>query len=135
MPVHRECRRIVRQCAARSPPAIAWSSPLDYSPPDEFEWDQAKSDACLRLRGFSLVLAMEAFSDPDRLQREDVRTDHGEERFQLLGRIGDRVFFVAFTVRGAVCRIISARKANRREIRIYANRTDEEGTWRPAGPG
>jgi len=108
---------------------------MDYSPSGDFEWDQAKSEACLRIRGFTFVVAMEAFSDPDRLQREDVRTEQRERRFQLLGRIGNRVFFVAFTMRGEVTRIISARKANHREIRIYANRTDEEGTWRPAGPG
>ena len=108
---------------------------MDYTPSDDFEWDQAKSEACLRIRGFTFVLAMEAFSDPDRMHREDTRTDHGEERFQLLGRIDDRVFFVAFTMRGEVIRIISARKANPREIRIYANRSDEEGTWRPARPG
>lgn len=81
------------------------------------------------------MLAMEAFSDPDRLQRVDKRTERTEARFQLLGRVGRRVFFVAFTMRGAVTRIISSRKANPREVRIYANRTNEEGTWRPAGSG
>ena len=78
---------------------------------------------------------MQAFDDPRRLQREDNRTDYRERRFQLLGRIGAQVFFVAFTMRGGVTRIISARKANRREIRTYGNGTNEEGNWRPAGTG
>jgi len=37
---------------------------MDYSTSDDFEWDQAKSEACFRLRGFTFVLAMEALFSP-----------------------------------------------------------------------
>jgi len=33
----------------------------------EFEWDEAKSDACFARRGFDFVYALQAFIDPDRL--------------------------------------------------------------------
>lgn len=89
----------------------------------EFEWDPAKSARCFRERGFDFGLAVEAFRDPDRLVRLDERWSYGEERFQMLGAIEGRVFFVVFTMRGTSVRIISARKANPREVRIYENRS------------
>jgi len=39
----------------------------------------------------------------------------------LLGAIDGRVFFVVYTIRGTVLRIISARKANQREVNDYEN--------------
>ncbi|PSF07813.1 BrnT family toxin [Marinobacter halophilus] len=38
------------------------------------------------------------------------------------GPIGNRVYCVVFTERGEVRRIISLRKANRREVRLYAGK-------------
>lgn len=43
----------------------------------------------------------------------------GEPRYRVLERIEGRVFAVAYTVRGNIIRLISARKANRREVRRY----------------
>ena len=40
----------------------------------------------------------------------DNRFDYGEDRFHLLGQIDKRVFFVTYTLRAEVIRIISARK-------------------------
>lgn len=89
----------------------------------KFEWDQAKSDACLEERGFDFPYALHAFFDPDRLVRADRRWEYGEDRFQLVGQIDARVFVLAYTIRSSVIRIISARKANRREVEDYENST------------
>ena len=62
-----------------------------------FEWDEAKSETCFKERGFDFAYAAQAFFDQDRLQ--------------LLGRIDSR--------------IISARKANTREVKEYDNDTTE----------
>ena len=94
---------------------------MNYSFSVDFEWDQAKSDACFAQRGFDFAYVLQAFIDPDRLIRQDHRWDYGEERYQLLGRIERRVFFVAYTVRNSVIRIVSARKANQREVNDYEN--------------
>ena len=91
----------------------------------EFEWDEGKSDACFARRGFDFAYALRAFFDPDRLIRKDSRWDYGEDRYQLLGAIEDRIFFVVYTVRGAAIRIISARKASQREVRDYENSSRE----------
>lgn len=87
----------------------------------DFEWDENKSNVCFEERGFDFAYALHAFIDPNRLIKKDTRWDYGEERYQLLGAIEQRVFFVAYTLRGTTIRIISARKANQREIKRYEN--------------
>lgn len=87
----------------------------------EFEWDQDKSDACFTERGFDFAYVLHAFMDAERLISKDFRWDYGEDRYQLLGAIDGRVFFVVYTLRGSMIRIISARKANQREVNDYEN--------------
>ena len=91
----------------------------------QFEWDDAKSEQCFERRGFDFSYVLGTFLDPHRLIRRDVRWEYGEVRYQLLGMIEHRIFFVAYTLRGETIRIISARKANQREVRLYENRAHE----------
>lgn len=51
----------------------------------------------------------------------DDRQDYGEERFIGYALIGARLYCVVFTDRANVRRIISLRKANKREVMRYAN--------------
>ena len=62
-----------------------------------------------------------AFLDPNRVIRADLRHEYGEERLQMLGQVHGRVLHVVFTMRGIAVRIISARKANLREVSDYEN--------------
>ena len=99
---------------------------MDYPKPSIFKWDAAKSDACVRMRGFDFAYAASAFADPHRIVREDKRFVYGEARFQLIGRVEGRLFVLAYTPRNDAIRIISARKANPREVRRYENRPKED---------
>ena len=92
----------------------------------EFEWNDAKSDACLAQRGFDFAYAIRAFLNDDRIVGRDRRWDYGEDRYRLLGAIEGRVFVVIYTVRGSAIRITSARKANRREVREYEQNTRQD---------
>ncbi|WP_428099720.1 BrnT family toxin [Candidatus Rariloculus sp.] len=92
----------------------------------DFEWDGAKSDACFSQRGFDFAYAVRAFLDPDRILGRDRRWDYGEDRYRLLGAIDRRVFLVVYTIRGSRVRIISARKANTKEVRDYEHTTRED---------
>lgn len=83
-----------------------------------FEWDAAKSAANLRARGFDFAYAALIFDGPT-LEMDDDRADYGERRIQAIGRAGDDVLFVVYTWRADVRRIISARRANRRERDAY----------------
>lgn len=87
----------------------------------EFEWDAAKSDECFERRGFDFAFAARVFLDKDRQIHEDHRWDYGEHRFQIVGRIDGRLHVLVYTLRGSTVRIISARKANSREVRSYEN--------------
>ena len=82
----------------------------------EFELDDAKSDTRFMQRGSDFAYAIRAFLDPNRITSRDYRWDYGEERYRLLGEIEGRVFVVIFTARNSTIRIISVRKANKREV-------------------
>ena len=86
-----------------------------------FEWDEAKSNQCFEQRGFDFAHVAHAFLDSKRVIRADQRHEYGEERLQMLGQVQGRVFHVVFTMRGITIRIISARKANLREVNDYEN--------------
>ena len=88
-----------------------------------FEWDAAKAAANLRKHGVSFDLASLAFADPFALIAQD-RFEGGEYRWQTLGLVeGCLLLLVAHTVTDAdgteVVRIISARKATRKERQRY----------------
>lgn len=85
----------------------------------EFEWDDTKSEACFAERGFDFAYAVRVFLDPARHVEADERFNYGEPRFRVLGHIEGRLFVVIYTPRAGVFRIISARKANRKEVTRY----------------
>ncbi|MEP9318686.1 BrnT family toxin [Pseudomonas sp. LABIM340] len=84
-----------------------------------FEWDEAKNLANIRKHGIDFNDALELFQQPYLAQRDD-RENYAEERWINLGRIRSLIGVVVSTEReGDVIRIISARKATRREARHY----------------
>lgn len=80
----------------------------------DFEWDDDKSSACFRARGFDFAYAAFVFADPDRIIRRDDRFSYGEDRYEVIGRIEERLSVLIYTPRNDGIRIISARKANAR---------------------
>ncbi|GAB6040886.1 BrnT family toxin [Endothiovibrio diazotrophicus] len=85
----------------------------------EYEWDDAKAVANRDKHGVDFHEA-EAFEWDAALIDPDTRRDYGEPRFTALGPIGNRLYVMVYTVRGETLRIISLRKANRREFNRYA---------------
>lgn len=55
----------------------------------------------------------------------DTRHSYGEARYQLTGKIEQRLFVVVYTPKHGAMRIISARKANQREVKHYEDSTRE----------
>ena len=94
---------------------------MNYTLYMNFEWDEAKSNLCYSQRGFDFAYAVRAFFDPNRIVHADSRRIYGEERYQLMGLIEQRLFVVVYTPRHGAMRIISARKANPREVTHYEN--------------
>jgi len=85
----------------------------------EFEWDPAKAKTNLLDHKVPFLMACEVFKDSSALERLDVSTDYGEERWIVLGRVEQAILFVVYTQRGQRIRLISARRANRDEQRRY----------------
>ena len=67
---------------------------LAYKGCMEFEWDDAKSDACFADLGFDFAYVAHAFLDEDRIVGVDRRWDYGEDRYRLLAAVEGRVFVV-----------------------------------------
>lgn len=67
-------------------------------------------------------MATRAFDDKNRVTVIDHRYNYGETRYISLAKIDNRVYVIAFTFRSSNIRLISARKANKKEVKRYENR-------------
>lgn len=87
----------------------------------KFEWDDKKAERNALKHGISFEMAAFAFDDPYALTVEDEKHSSHERRQWLIGDSGKKVLIVVFTMRpprGNI-RIVSARRANHRERRMY----------------
>ena len=90
-----------------------------------FEWDPRKAEANAAKHGVSFDDAVTVFLDPEALDGPDLQHSSAEARCRRLGRSADgHVLMVAYTIRRSgdaeAIRIISARRASRRERAAYA---------------
>jgi hypothetical protein len=85
---------------------------------DQFEWDDRKAARNAREHGVMFELPRLAFADRRAIDRLDLdETD--EDRMLLTGLVRDVLIAVCFVERGRRFRIISARKATKREQDDY----------------
>ena len=84
----------------------------------DFEWDLSKSRLNEAERGLPFELAILMFDGPV-LERVDDRRGYGEVRVRAIGSVEGVTLQCLYTMRGAVCRIISLRYANRKERDAY----------------
>lgn len=78
------------------------------------EFDQDKRAANIEKHGVDFVIA-EGFDWSTALIGEDDRYAYGETRMVAVGRVGSEVYVMAFTMRGENVRVISMRRANKKE--------------------
>ena len=97
-----------------------------------FEWDEKKEISNIIKHGISFKAAEQIFYDPRRMERLDEDENDYEERWQTMGMF-DKVLFVVYTEREDVTHIISARKAEPFERRIYHGNRETHG-WHRANP-
>jgi uncharacterized protein len=91
----------------------------------EYEWNDAKNRGNFVKHGLDFADAEQVFNGPC-VTFVDSRFDYGQERLITLGLLAGRVVIVAHAPRGEdTTRIISMRKANRREQKIYQERLGE----------
>ena len=82
----------------------------------EYEWDDAKQRSNLQKHNVDFA-SIRDFEWDTAIVRSAYR--HGETRYLAVGYIGDRLHAVVYTQRGQFTRIISLRRASRREEREF----------------
>ena len=83
---------------------------------NEFEWDERKNDLNFERHTIDFEDAIAIFSEPVLNKRSD---RNNEIRYLAIGLLEDIEIAVVYTMRGDVCRIISARQARTNEREEY----------------
>ena len=90
-----------------------------------FEWDERKAEANWKKHKVRFQAARVVWQDRMAIDEPDETEHYGEDRFNRIGMADDRLLRVTYTEhideesRDEIIRIISARKATRREAREY----------------
>jgi uncharacterized DUF497 family protein len=86
-----------------------------------YEWDETKREANLKKHGYDFADADIVYENPDKLTLHTVR--RGEFRLQdvAIVEMHGVILTLVYVVRGYNIRIISFRKASRKERRDYDN--------------
>lgn len=84
----------------------------------EFDWDEPKHQKTLRERGIGFDQAARIFRGAV-IHWTDDRRDYGETRQRALGVVDGELLHVVYTDRGDLRWIISARRASRKERRLW----------------
>ena len=82
------------------------------------EWDEAKRQSNLSNHGLDFADA-ELIFDHDVWEIEDTRENYGEERIITFGLLKGRVVILIYTPKADGLRVISLRKADSDEERLY----------------
>ncbi len=87
----------------------------------KFEWDEKKARSNLAKHKVNFDLAITVFDDPCALIAPDPKHSQKEKREWIIGLSDSGVLVVIFTKRlaGKLYRVISARRASRRERKMY----------------
>lgn len=88
----------------------------------EFEWDPRKASVNVGKHGIAFEQALTVFDDPFALIALDEKHSTPQEKREwIIGEADPGVLVVVFTLRSksSVVRIISARKASKRERALY----------------
>jgi uncharacterized DUF497 family protein len=91
----------------------------------EFSWDARKARQNLQKHKVSFEEAATVFYDEDAIEFFDPEHSADEDRFLMLGLSGRlRIMVVSYCLRrkGSEIRIISARKATKKEEKVYIER-------------
>lgn len=84
-----------------------------------FEWDDDKAEGNLAKHGVPFAYAARVFLDGRMIDIDASRLEDGEVRKKAVGQIEGLIFTVVYNQREDVTRIISARRCNAKEARLY----------------
>ena len=82
------------------------------------EWDSKKAAINKQKHGVSFENAALVFADENAIISRDDKHSYDEDRWQIIGKVGD-ILFVVYTERGEALRLITARVATPNERSEY----------------
>ena len=85
----------------------------------KIEFDSIKNLKNVEGRGLSFERVLD-FNFESAIVWQDTRNNYSEPRYNSIGYIEQRLHHITFALRNDVMRIINLRKANRREVQMYA---------------
>lgn len=89
----------------------------------EFEWDKNKAVSNLSKHGVSFDEARTVFDDTLYIDFYDPDHSYDEQRYIIVGQSAqNRLLVISYTERGNTIRLISARRATRKEREVYEER-------------
>lgn len=91
---------------------------------DFYKWNPNKEDASRHGVAFAAVVG---FDWETAIEARDTRKAYDEVRTVAVGYVGDRLHVLVFTRRAETVRVISFRKANRKEVAHYVEFTEQMG--------
>ena len=83
-----------------------------------YEFDPTKNKANIAKHGVDMAMA-EEFDFDTAVESADTTQDYGEARFSAIGYISGRLYILIYTPRKGSIRIISLRKAKKKEQQKY----------------
>ena len=86
----------------------------------KFEWDNEKSASNKLKHGIDFEDARKLWDDHLRIEIQAPFPD--EERFILIGKIRSKIWTAIYTIRGESIRIISVRRARKKEASLYVQK-------------
>ncbi len=89
-----------------------------------FEWDENKNISNIKKHGIDFKDSLKIFSNT-MITKVDDRKDYKEKRWISLGNLENIIVILVYTKRGKIIRIISIRKANKSERKIYYDRINK----------
>jgi len=87
-----------------------------------FEWNDEKSRTNKAKHDVDFSAAKELWNDPSRVE---ILTSYPlENRSILIGKIGKKLWTAIFTLRSSSIRIISVRRARKKEVELYGEKAN-----------
>ena len=88
----------------------------------QFEWDEEKDRINRVKHGIDFETAKDLWDDTNRVE---IQVSYPiENRSIMIGKIGNKLWTAIFTQRGDAIRVISVRRARKREAELYGQKED-----------
>lgn len=90
--------------------------------PRLYRWNPVKAQTNVNKHRVAFEFAQRVFDDPEVEIVQTIRSEDGELRYKAIGMIDGKLYVAIFTIVDDACRLISARRTNVTEDRLYARR-------------